>query len=75
MMTRRSEKQEAGAYYVPDGNAGEVWAVENEGFVKLFSTQQSAGQYAEWLTRFENREFSPFSPFKMTVHDKMKRIN
>lgn len=80
-MTRRSDKQEEGVFWTPGSPAGEVWAVESssawcddpdahwadEGtpVVALFTTEQTAKQFAEKRG---------LTARKWTVHKSMKGI-
>jgi hypothetical protein len=77
-MTRRSEKQQEFAFYVPDGNAGEVWALlpdEDEIWsAALFSTKQTAEQYGEWLAKTYNYPYT-LLPVRMTISTKMKKMD
>lgn len=77
-MTRRSEKQEHGAFYVPDGNAGEVWALLPEEddlwSPAVFVNKQIAEQYAEWIAKTYGIWGQP-TPRKMTISTKMKKVD
>ena len=78
-MTRRSTKQDQHAFYVPDGNAGEVWAVEDHdesgvALQALFSTQQTAQQYADWYAKANGLSWMD-APRKIRIHTKMKRVD
>ncbi|HEX2616633.1 MAG TPA: hypothetical protein VHL57_03770 [Flavobacteriales bacterium] len=74
-MTRRSDKQDAGKYWVPDGQQSTVWAcydmcdldcsAEGVNIVALFTNEQTARQFAD------KRRLSVTS---MRVYSSMKGI-
>ncbi len=76
MMTRRSDKQEAGAFYVPDGNAGEVWMLVPEDddlwSLAVFDKEQIAKQYADWIGKTYGLWAAP-TPRKQTISTKMRK--
>jgi hypothetical protein len=75
-MTRRSDKQQENAFYVPDGDAGEVWVLAPEDddlwSLAIFDTEQTAKQYAEWIGKTYGEWGIP-TPRKTKISTKMRR--
>jgi hypothetical protein len=78
-MTRRGDKQNEHAFYVPDGKAGEVWVLQPDDSgqgdwgVEVFENQQIGEQYADQLRKQLNLTTTPWVR-KMIIHTKMRRL-